>query len=236
MLLFNTTRLPFKDVRVRRALSLAIDRDRIIPLVLHEAGTSAHSLTRPGTDHYTPPSVVDFDPAQARRLLAEAGYPGGAGFPPTEIKLSGEKRRNLAEAIQQVWQQELGLHIALVSEEEKTFIDDLSAKNYRLAAYGFFYGINAPETMLLLPLSDSQYNFTGWTFPAYDRAYHRALEAGNETERRARLDEMETILNNQACVAPLFFDNRASLVSSQVKGWKDNPLGEIDWRELWLAP
>ena len=80
-LIFRTSRAPFDDVRVRRAFSLAIDRDRLIPSLLQETATPAHSLTRPGTDGYVPPAALDHDPSQARRLMAVAGYPNGAGFP-----------------------------------------------------------------------------------------------------------------------------------------------------------
>jgi oligopeptide transport system substrate-binding protein len=235
-LLFNTARPPFSDLRIRRAFSLVIDRDRLIPLVLNGAASPAHSLTRPGTGGYSPPRIADFDPAQARRLLAEAGYSGGAGFPAVEFKTSNPGNRKLAEALQEVWRKELGVRVALVQEEEKAFFSDESTGNYQLAAMGFFYAINAPEAVLVVPLSDSLYNYTGWKDAEYDRAYRRADRAETEADRRDGLDAMERILAREVPFAPLFFVNQPRLVSPQVRGWRDNAIGSIDWRELWLAP
>jgi oligopeptide transport system substrate-binding protein len=180
--------------------------------------------------------VVDHDPGKARRLLAEAGHPGGAGFPALAIKMSDDGMRILAEAMQQSWQEELGLHIAIAPEESKTLLDDLGTRNYRLAGFRFFYGVNAPETMLMVPLSDSQYNYSGWRSSAFDRAFDRAGRAETAASRRSCLDEMEAIVQAEAPLSPLYFVNQTFLVSSQVKGWRDNPLGQVDWRELWLVP
>jgi oligopeptide transport system substrate-binding protein len=235
-LCFNTKRSPFGDARIRRALSIAIDRDQIVPLVRHESATPAHSLTRPGTAGYSPPGVADYDPDLARRLLAEAGYPGGAGFPAVELKVTGSQNRVFAEALQQVWQKELGVTVAIASEEQKTLFSDGNTGNFQVMETGYFYGINAPETILLVMKGDSPQNYTGWNDPAYEIAYKRASEADTEVERRAAFDEMERILFLQAPVAPLYFINQPFLVSDQVKGWRDNSIGQIDWRELSLSP
>ncbi len=235
-LFFNTTKPPFNDARVRRALSLAIDRDRLIPLVLHESASPAHSLTRPGTGGYSPPQAADYDPAQARRLLAEAGYPGGTGFPPVEFKFASPRMSPLAEALQQVWQQELGVHVAVATEEQKTFFSDGIARNYQLAMMGYFYSFNAPDAILTVPLSDSQINYMDWNEPRYDRAYDTAANAATDAERRGNLDEMERLLAAEVPLAPLYYLNQPYLVRSQVRGWRDNGLGQIDWRELSLAP
>jgi oligopeptide transport system substrate-binding protein len=234
--IFNTRKPPFDDVRIRRAFSLVVDRDRLVPLILSESATPAHSLTRPGTDDYLPPSLIDCDPAQGRRLLAEAGYPGGAGFPAIDYKVASPRNRKLAEALQQTWQQELGVRVTIAPEEQKTMFNDASTGNFQLVGMGFFYAINAPETMLMVPLSDSLDNYTGWKEPAYDAAFRRASYAGTAAERRAGLDAMEHILNVEVPFAPLFFIDQPTLVSAQVKGWRDNALGIIDWRELSLAP
>ncbi len=235
-LLFNTARPPFNDARVRRALSLAIDRDRIVPLVRHETATPAHSLTRPGTGGYSPPSVADYNSAQARALLAEAGYPGGAGFPPADLKLSGRRAQVFGEALQQAWQKVLGVRIAIAQEEQKAMFSDGGAGNFQIIEMSYFYGVNAPESILAIQKGDSPQNYTRWNAPEYERAYARACAAASEAERRAAFDAMEEILSVQAPIIPLFFINQPFLVSTQVKGWRDNTIGQIDWRELWLAP
>jgi len=235
-LFFNTARRPFDDVRIRRAFSLAIDRELVVPRVLQDSAAPAHSLTRPGTGGYLPPPAVDHDPAEARRLLTAAGFPGGVGFPAVEFKVSGLRNRRMAEALQEVWRKELGVHVSIAAEEEKTLFDDGDTGNFQMAAMGFFYAINAPETVLLVPVGTSRYNFTGWKDSAYDAAYARALGSENGTDRKSALDAMERILGARVPLAPLFFINQPFLVDPDVKGWRDNPIGAIDWRELRLGP
>lgn len=235
-LFFNTRKPPFADARVRRAFSLAIDRDRLIPLVLHESASPAHSLTRPGTGGYSPPPAADYDPAQARRMLAEAGYPGGAGLPPVEFRFANPRSGPLVEALQQVWQQEIGVRVSVAIEEQKTFFSDAVEGNYQLGMMGYSYSFNAPEAILTLPLGDSQSNYTGWRDPAFERAYDRASNAATDAGRRAGFDEMERILASEAPFAPLYYINQPYLVSTQVRGWRDNGLAQVDWRELSLVP
>ena len=140
------------------------------------------------------------------------------------------------EALQQVWRRELGIRVELVSQEQKAVFDRLGAENFQLAIMAFFYAIDAPETILLVPLSDSQFNFAQWRRPAYDRAYFQATHFQTGGERRGGLDAMERLLQAEAPYVPLYYVNQCFLVSPMVKGWRDNPLGQIDWRELYLRP
>lgn len=234
--LMMNTRVPvLADVRVRRAFSLAIDRDRIVPLVTHGGDSPAHSLTRPGTAGYTPPPVVDFDPAEARRLLAAAGYPGGAGFPQLTLTTS-DGLTELIEPLQDAWQRVLGIHVAIRVEEQKVFFDDLTATHYQIAYSGYFYGIQAPETALMVCLRDSPANSTGWSSPEFEAEFQKANNALDLATRRAAYDRMERIVQQTAAFIPIAFANQAHLVSPMVKGWRENALYAIDWRELWLAP
>jgi oligopeptide transport system substrate-binding protein len=153
-----------------------------------------------------------------------------------ELKLSGSQIRVFAEALQQAWQKELGVTVAIASEEQKTLFSDGSTGNFQVMETGYFYGINAPETILLVVRGDSPQNYSGWKDPAYESAYERASEAGTEAEQRAAFDELERILFLQAPLVPLYYVNQPFLVSNQVRGWRDNSIGQIDWRELWLGP
>ena len=235
-LLFNTAGHPFDDRRVRRAFALAIDRERLIPRILQERGAPAHSLTRPGTDHYFPPRFADFDPVRARFLLAEAGYPRGTGFPSVEFRVPNDFSPDLGQALQEAWRHELGIAVKFAPGEKKVLFDDLGSGNFQLAAMPFFYAINAPEMILLVPLSDSPFNFARWSEPAFDRAYRQATHAATQDARRAAFDAMEGLLYAEAPYVPLYFVNQCFAVSPMVRGWRDNPLGQIDWRELSLEP
>ncbi len=232
----NTAVPPLNDVRVRRALGLALDRERLIAQVLHEGGTAAHALTRPGTGGYTPPPCVDYDLPEARRLLAAAGYPGGKGFPALTLTYSTSHVSNLPEALQEVWRRDLGIQVTLEGQESKTTLDRLYAKNYQLALASYSYEVNAAEAMLLIQLSDSNWNYTNWKSPAYDAAYRATGEAVDDAGRRACFDRMEGILREEAPLLPLYYYNRTRLVSPRVHGWRDNNTGVIDWRNVSVGP
>jgi oligopeptide transport system substrate-binding protein len=233
---FNTQVPPFNDARVRRALSLAIDREHVIPQVMHEAGTAAHSLTRPGTGDYSPAAIKDFDPAEARKLLADAGFPGGKGVPAVSLCCSSSHPTSMPEVLQETWRRELGIDVQIEAQELKTQLDRLYSKNYQVALTSYTYAVNAAETMLLLPQSDSNWNFTGWKNAAYDDAFRQAGTSSDDSGRHAAFDRMESILAAEAPLIPLFFNNHSRLVSPRVRGWKDNNIDQIDWRELSIGP
>jgi len=235
-LMFNVTAPPFADSRLRRALALAVDRDKIVPTVGQGAYTSGHSLTRPGTDHYSPPSFPDFNPALARQILAEAGYPGGHGFPAVTLRVATGPLRELAEAIQEAWRHNLGVKVEIQTQEQKTYFDALRTKDYSVSLMRFFYGVNAPETMLMVAQSESQWNWAGWKSPGFDQAYHDATAAPDEAARRGAFDRMERQIFTDSAYAPIAFLNQAHLVSPKLKGWRENAIYQIDWRELSIEP
>jgi oligopeptide transport system substrate-binding protein len=235
-LMFNTNKRPFDDVRVRRALALAIDRDRIVPLVNKGEYSPAHAMTRPGTAGYQPAPVADYAPDQARGLLAQAGFPGGAGLPALTLRLATGNGTPMAEALQETWRRVLGVSVAIETEEQKTFFDELEAGNYSVAVENYFYGIQAPETILMVALPDSPVNSTGWNNPAFVEAFREANQVTAAEGRRAYYDRMERLLQDGAAFVPIAYVNQAHLVSPMVKGWRENALYAIDWREIWLEP
>jgi oligopeptide transport system substrate-binding protein len=232
----NTSKRPLDDVRVRRAFLLAIDRDRIVPLVNTGRYTPAHALTRPGTAGYNPAPVADYDPEEARRLLAQAGFPGGAGFPVFTLRVATGDGNLMAEALQETLRHVLGVSVRIETEESKTFYSDLAAGEYDLAFAGYFYGIQAPETILMVALPDSSENSTGWKSASFAEAFREANETTSTGIRHAAYDKMERIVQEGAAFIPITYLNQAHLVSPMVKGWRDNALYAIDWREIWLEP
>jgi oligopeptide transport system substrate-binding protein len=235
-LMFNTSKRPFDNPRVRRALALAIDRDRIVPLVNRGEYSPAHALTRPGTAGYQPAPVKDYAPDEARRLLAQAGFPGGAGFPAITLRFRSGDGTPMAEALQETWRRVLGVSIGIETEEQKTFFSDMEAGNYGLALTGYFYGIQAPETILMIALPDCPGNSTGWMSPDFVEAFREANQATEPGARRALYDTMERTIQDGAAFVPIAYLNQAHLVSPMVRGWRENPLYVIDWREIWLEP
>jgi oligopeptide transport system substrate-binding protein len=196
----------------------------------------AHALTRPGTAGYQPAPVADYLPDEARHLLAEAGFPGGAGFPAVVIRVRQGNKKALAEALQETWRHVLGVAVDIEIEEQKVFFSDLEARNYDLALDSYFYGTQAPEIMLMMALPASPANYPGWKNSAFAEAFREANEATALEARRAAYDRMERVIQDESVFVPVAYWNQVHLVSPLVKGWRDNALYAIDWRELWLEP
>lgn len=223
---FNVNRAPFGDPRIRRALSLAIDRDAIARSVLASAYPPAHSLTPPGCGGYSARARADLDIALARRLLAEAGHPGGKGLPPIEVQVrNDEVQPPVMEAVQAMWDRELGVHATLATLEQKTWLQNQQTLNYSVSTAGWAGDFLDPVTFLDLFVSGGGNNWTGWGDGAYDRLI---AEAGREPDPRARFElfqKAESILLEQAPVAPLYFGAHAYLIQPYVRGWSPALLG-----------
>src|SRR5262249_40368298 len=112
----NVTKPPLNDKRVRQALNIAVDRERLVKDVTRGGQLPAFSFVPPNTAGYTPRTSIPKDLALARRLLKEAGYPDGQGFPPIEILYNTmDDHRRIAEALQQMWKKNLGIEVRLVN-------------------------------------------------------------------------------------------------------------------------
>ncbi len=237
-LTFNVTRPPFTDVRVRRAFSLAINRDQLVKATLGKLGSPVTTLVIPGTGGYTPPPGPGFDPAEARRLLAEAGFPGGTGLPPVEFTLNGNTGVTLllASALQAMWAQNLGVHVSVLPCEFKVYLSTLREKQFTLLLDGWGYGLDDPRDPLELATSGDPNNDSAWNNRAFDAAFARSDAVLRTAERNAAFDTMNAILVREVPYAPLYQANQGYLRQTSVHGWQSNRLRSVDWRELWLEP
>jgi oligopeptide transport system substrate-binding protein len=168
----NNTRPQFKDVRVRKALSMAIDRAEIVRNVLGLGEKEAFTYVPPGIPGYESPKGLTYDPEEARRLLAEAGYPGGKGFP--EIKLlynTQEGHKQVATVVAQQISEVLGIKAVPYNEEWQAYQQDTREKQYDLARAGWIGDYLDPNTFLDMWITDGGNNQTGYSSPLYDRLY-----------------------------------------------------------------
>lgn len=118
--LLNINKPPLDDVRVRQALAMTVDRDRLTSTVLHGSNVPAYSITPPGTLGYQPPTLFGYDVEKARQLLAEAGYPNGEGWPGLELTYNtSEAHLKIAVALQQMWKDALNIDVTLANQEWK---------------------------------------------------------------------------------------------------------------------
>lgn len=234
---FNVAHFP--DPRVRRALALAIDRAPIVAAVFGRLAEPAQSFCRPGLGHYTAPlsSACRFDPAQARALLASAGFPEGRNFPPIDLMLVGNAAETvrIGEAVQEGWNRVLGIHCHLQPTEMKVYLDAERTQHYTAIIERWGPPWNDPTAILQLAQSGNPNNDSGWSDARFDAAYQLSDRLPPGPERQRAFDRQEAILAEQVPYAPLYYLNVAHLVSPLVRGWTTSPLEHVNWQELSLA-
>ncbi|MEX0741713.1 MAG: peptide ABC transporter substrate-binding protein, partial [Phycisphaeraceae bacterium] len=204
--MFNTTKPPFDDVRVRKAFAMAIDRQLIVESVMQGIVEPSYALVPPDTLGYYPPSTFDYDPEAARALLAEAGYPNGEGFPGADLLYNThESHRRLAVAIQQMLQRELGVSISLLNQEWKVYLENQDNFNYDMSRRGWIGDYVDPNTFLDMYVTDGGNNKTGFSDPRYDEIIlQEAPNTLDRDKRYALYQEAERILIDAMPILPIY--------------------------------
>lgn len=233
---FNIKRAPFTDPRVRRAFALAIDRESLVKNVLLGGEQPAQHIVPPDIAGYNSRSQLTGDVPEARRLLAEAGYPGGQGFPKVELLYNTlEKHRVMAEAVQRMWKKNLDIDVSLTNEEWKVYLSDLQTRNYQLARFSWSADYADPHGFLDLWATDAGNNDTNWGNPEYDRLLRSSLGAKTVNERYEIYQRMEKILLDEMPLIPVYFYTQPRLISPRVKGYRVTPLDNYPWKFADLA-
>jgi oligopeptide transport system substrate-binding protein len=202
----NVTRPPFDDARVRKALALATDRERIVKFITRGGEKPANFYVPPGLPNYRSPDGLPHDPEQARRLLAEAGFEGGKGFPTVEYMFNTSRdNEKIAVELQNMWKKELGIEVRLRSVEWKVWLSDQSALNYTLSRGSWIGDYSDPNTFLDMYMSNNPNNRTGFKNERYDQLL-RAANASPDAAARARLlQQAEAILiREDVPIVPLY--------------------------------
>lgn len=232
----NTTQPPFDDVRVRRALAMAIDRQKIVDFITKGGQIPAFNLTPPNTAGFTAASQFSEDLAEAQRLLTEAGYPNGEGLPPVEILFNThESHRSIAEAVQQMWLTNLGVKAELVNQEWKVYLDRQRNLDYQASRAGWTGDYPDPNTFLDMFTSWSQQNQTGWSNEAYDQLIRAAANTFDPEERYGYFHEAEALIMEEMPIIPLYFYTRVYALRPSVQGWEKNVLDHHPYQHLSLT-
>ena len=232
----NVTRPPLTDKRVRRALALAIDRESLVRDVMRGGEIPAYAVSYPGTAGYVPRAHLTGGVAEARRLLAEAGFPGGRGFPPLEILYNTQlTHRQMAEAIQAMWRKNLGIEVRMRNEEWKVYLDAQRTHNFQIERAGWIADYLDPNVFLEIWESGNGNNDTLWSNAEYDRLFHASLAASNDAERYELFQKMDAILVDECPVLPIFYYTRVYALSRRVKGWWPTLTDDHPWKYVDLA-
>ncbi|WP_295162966.1 peptide ABC transporter substrate-binding protein [uncultured Brachyspira sp.] len=226
----NVTNEVLSDIRVRKALALAIDRNYIVEQVTKGGETPA--------DAFVPYGIKDIEGnfrengggffdinkenyqkniEEAKRLIAEAGYPEGKGFPVFEFKSDPGFHIAVFEAVQQMWKEHLGIDTKIVQEEWAVFLQTRYDKNLSLCRGGWFGDFNDPINFLGLYTSYSPNNYSSYSNAMYDAYIQTALTAGDQKIRMEAMHKAEELLVNSFAVIPMYFYTEPLLINPKLK-------------------
>ncbi len=223
---FNTQRPPLNDARVRHALALAIDRQKIVERITRGGQTPAKNFCPVTID--TPlllePSIwaPRLDPPLAVRFLAEAGFPGGKNFPRCELTAWSPSQVPVLEALQAMWREHLGIAVTIAIREAKIHLSALAAGTYDIAFVTTLVDVADATAVFSEFTTGAPGNYPHWSDADYDARLAR-LTATRDPGARATLQaQADDHLLREAVVAPLYLNTRTWLMSPRVHGWSED--------------
>jgi peptide/nickel transport system substrate-binding protein/oligopeptide transport system substrate-binding protein len=225
---FNTYEKPFNDLKVRQAFAKAIDRDAIITNIVKRQGIPAYSFLMPGfpastSDVLKNEDINKFDVAAAKKLLADAGYPDGKGFPKQELWLRQESdlNKSIAGAIAAMLKENLGIDVEVSNKETKLFMDTLNAHKlpFYLLSYGFDY--LDPSNMLGIWTSSGRH---AWKNETFDKMVTEATSlVGDPAKRDQMFKDAEKILVDDAGGVFIYHSTPGAIYKPYMKGTELEP-------------
>ena len=241
---YQTQKAPFDDPRVRKAFTLAIDRTYIVNQVTQSgqveasgfvpagiydaAGASGDDFRTTGGDYYAE-TDADYEAncEEARRLLAEAGYPNGEGFPVVEyLYNTSEAHKAVGEALQFMWEEELGVTVTLNNQEWATFLQTRKNGDYSIARNGWIADYNDPMTFLDMWVTGGGNNDAQYSNPKYDELIAAAKLSTDPAERMDLMHQAEDLLMGEdGVLGPIYFYTQKYMVSDRIDGMFYTPLG-----------
>lgn len=233
------------DKRVRKALSLAIDRNYIVSNIGHGKLIAAESFVPPvvkGVEKSFREESSNFIIAnnysnniiEAKKLLAEAGYPNGENFPILEVKVSSGFYTTVLEAIQDMWKNNLNIDVVVRTEESKITLPFRQSGKYQIARTSWTGDYNDPLTMLQIMTSESDINYSGFSNERYDYLINFATTSTNEKDRMEALKEAEAILFEEMPIIPFIYRTDFLVVNPKLKNYIDDPLGRYRFNYAYI--
>lgn len=238
---YNTTKAPFDNPKVRKALSLAIDRNYLVEKVTKGGQIPADAFVSTGVSDVdiskefhtvgggyfsVKPEDYDKNVAEAKKLLTEAGYPDGKGLPAFEYMFNaGSGHQAIAEALQNMWKTALGVNATLSSQEWAVFTKTRQNGGYQVARHGWLADYNDPISYLDMWVTKGGNNDSRWSNKEYDGLIKEVKSTNDQTVRMADMHKAEKILMDEMPVAPLYFYTHSYLINTNIKNFYESPLG-----------
>ncbi len=221
----NVTKAPFDNPLVRRAFAHSIDRSRL-PLLLKGGEFPTSSWIPKGMFGYNPDIGAKFNPVTAQKLLAQAGYPDGTGFPETVAMYNtNDTNRLIGEFLQAQWKEHLNVNIQLESQEWKVFLNRLQVDPPQVFRLGWGADFPDPDNFMNLFISTSGNNRLRWSNSRYDELVALGATLNNPRERQSVYDEAQRILTEtDTAMIPLFVSTQNLLIKPYVSGFEINPM------------
>jgi oligopeptide transport system substrate-binding protein len=220
---FNVEEPPFDDPKVRQAFAHAVDKDKLIEVVLLDAVVEADGILPPGIPGFNEDlQGLEFDVEKAKQLLAESEYGGPEGLPDIEIASSGRGASvgPVSEAILFMWEENLGVNISTRQTEFATFLSDLRDGEYQMFELGWVADYPDPENFLKIQFySGSNNNYSQYANSEVDRLLEEADTETDEATRMSLYQQAEQIIVNEAPWIPLFHDKFSVLIKPYVEGY-----------------
>ncbi|WP_242833862.1 peptide ABC transporter substrate-binding protein [Desulfosporosinus sp. OT] len=236
---FNVTKKPFDDPKVRQALTLAIDRQEIIaaatqtnekpafafvPYGINDADTSKQ-FRDVGGDYFQE------DVAKATKLMSDAGFPGGKGFPEIKILFNPNfNHEKIATVIKDMWSRNLGISVTLRKEEGQVYLKLLQSFDFDVARVGWTVDYMDPLSLLDIFTKGGANNKTGWANQQYDTLIAGVKKNLDPKARMQQMHDAEKILMTELPVMPIYYENLKYTSKSFVKGVIHSPLGLVDFK------
>jgi oligopeptide transport system substrate-binding protein len=231
----NTKAPPLDNPLLRRALALAIDREALVRHVTRGGQIPSADLVPDGVAGYRGLGRPLFDPGRARQLLAEAGYARGADVPPITLTYNtSEGHKQVAEAVQQMWQDVLGVTVELENLEWNVFLAKARLNDFQLCRMGWTGDYADPFTFLELLTSDCGNNHSSWSDPVYDQLLKEANRDPDPAARLAKFRAAEALAMEAQPMIPLYTYARTQLVKPYVRGIWGNHQDRHPWKYIWI--
>ncbi|BDE86004.1 MAG: peptide ABC transporter substrate-binding protein [Clostridiales bacterium] len=242
---YQTQAAPFDNALVRQAFTLAIDSKYIVeqvtqtgqvpatgfvPAGIYDADPNGDDFRTVGGDYWDAPvddATYQANCEKARQLLAEAGYPNGEGFPTvTYLYNTSDAHKAVGEALQQMWQEELGVTVQLQNQEWNAFLETRKKGEYQIARNGWIADYNDPCSFLDMWYTGGGNNDAQYSNPEYDAMIDAAKATSDPAERMSYFHKAEDIIIGQDwALGPIYFYTQKYMMADDISGAFYTPLG-----------